>query len=134
MTLESYLTFGAVAIIGMAFHTGLKLKGLKDKAKLANVEFKIGGYFKDDWLSIGLALLAITLCLFWIDNLLRWQPQLENLAEILFGTVGYSGSDIVSRIFGVTNKKINIAIDHKTTVADRSTGDLDTPTALPKTG
>jgi hypothetical protein len=30
------------------------------------------------------------------------------------------------------NKKINIAIDHKTSVADATTGDLDAPTALPK--
>jgi hypothetical protein len=46
--------------------------------------------------------------------------------------VGYTGSDIASRIFGVVNKKINSAIDYKTTVADQATGDTEAPTQLPK--
>lgn len=35
-------------------------------------------------------------------------------------------------MFSVVNKRINTAIDYKTTAADTRTGDLDAPTALPK--
>lgn len=133
MTVQLYFICFAVALVGMALHTALKMKGLQEKAHLANVEFKMSSYFKQDWLSITSSILTIIMFLFFIDNILQWKPQVMGFLKIGFAFVGYTGSDIASRIFGVVNKKINIAIDHKTSVADATTGDLDAPTALPKT-
>lgn len=134
MTLHLYLELFAVALVGMALHTALKMKSLQDKARKANVEFKLRQYFANDWLSITASLLTIVMFLFFIDNIVKWQPKAENYLKIGMAFIGYTGSDIASRLFSVVNKRINTAIDYKTTVADASTGDLDTPTALPKTG
>lgn len=131
MTLTMYLTCFAVAIIGMALHTALKLKSLQDKAHLANVEFKVWQYFRNDWLSIVASLLTVVMFLFFVDNILHWKPQAQGYLKIGFGFIGYTGSDIASRIFGVVNKKINNAIDYKTTIADEATGTVETPTPLP---
>jgi hypothetical protein len=132
MTINLYLICFAVAMVGMALHTTLKLKSLQDKARQANVEFKVWQYFKNDWLSISASVLTVVMFLFFVDNILTWKPAVADYLKIGFGFIGYTGSDIASRIFGVVNKKINLAIDHKTTVADEATGDTETPTALPK--
>lgn len=131
MTFQLYLECFAVAIIGMALHTTLKMKSLHDKAKLANVEFKVNQYFKNDWLSITASLLTIIMFLFFIDSIIKWKPQAVNYLRIGMAFVGYTGSDIASRLFSVVNKKINTAIDYKTTVADEQTGNLENPTPLP---
>lgn len=132
MNLQNYLELLAVALIGMALHTVLKIKSLKEKAKLANVEFKISQYFANDWPSILASALTIGMFLFFIDSLVKWQPKAENYLRVGFAFVGYTGSDIASRLFSVVNKKINTAIDYKTTVADMASGNTETPTPLPK--
>lgn len=132
MTFKLYLVCFVVALVGMALQTALKMKGLQDKARMANVEFKARSYFVQDWLSIVASFLTIILFLLFIDNILKWKPAVIDFVKIGMAFVGYTGSDIASRIFGVVNKKINTAIDYKTSVADAATGDLDTPTALPK--
>jgi hypothetical protein len=131
MTFQLYLICFAVALVGMALHTALKMKGLQDKARLANVEFKVRSYFSQDWLSLVASVLTIILFLLFVDNILNWKPAIIDYIKIGFGFLGYTGSDIASRIFGVVNRKINVAIDHKTTVADEATGDTEKPTSLP---
>lgn len=132
MTLEMYIICFAVALVGMALHTALKLKSLQDKARLANVQFKVWQYFKNDWLSITASVLTVVLFLFFVDNILHWKPQVEGYLKIGFAFVGYTGSDIASRLFSVVNKKINAAIDYKTTVADVAEGTVEAPTPLPE--
>lgn len=132
MTYQLYLQLFAVALVGMALHTVLKMKSLHEKAKKANVEFKLGQYFKSDWLSITASLLTIIMFLFFIDSIVKWQPKAANYLRIGFAFVGYTGSDIASRLFSVVNRKINSAIDYKTTIADTQTGDTANPTPLPQ--
>lgn len=118
MTPQLYITCFLVALIGMALQTALKMKGLQDKANLAGIEYKMSYYFKQDWLSITASLLTIALCLFLVTDILNWRPDIINYIKVGFGFVGYTGSDIASRIFGVVNKRINNIIDLKTTVSD----------------
>lgn len=132
MTFQLYLTCFLVALVGMLLHAVLKLKSLQDKARLANVQFKASQYFIQDWLSHTASILTIIMFLIFVDNILHWKPQVLGYLKVGFAFVGYTGSDIASRIFGVVNKKINTAIDYKTTVADTQTGDLEAPTPLPK--
>jgi archaellum biogenesis protein FlaJ (TadC family) len=132
MTFQLYLTCFIVAFVGMLLHAVLKLKSLQDKARIANVAFKPKQYFVQDWLSHTASLLTIVMFLIFTDNILHWKPQAIGFLKIGYAFIGYTGSDIASRLFGVVNKKINTAIDYKTTVADATTGDLDAPTAMPK--
>jgi archaellum biogenesis protein FlaJ (TadC family) len=118
MTITLYITCFIVAMIGMLLQTVLKIKSLQDKARAANVTFNPSTYFKNDWLSIVASILTIVMFLFFIDYILKWRPGAVDYLKILFAFVGYTGSDIASKLFGVISKKINTAIDEKTTISD----------------
>lgn len=118
MSMHLYLACFAIALIGMALHIALKMKSLQDKARAANVVFKSRQYFADDWLSITGSLLTIFMFLLFIDNVLKWKPALIDFVKIFFAFVGYTGSDIASRLFGVLNTKINSVIDQKSNALD----------------
>jgi hypothetical protein len=128
MTFKLYLVCFTVAIIGMLIQTVLKIKSIQDKANSGNIQFSPLTYFKKDWLSITGSLLTIILFLFFVDNILKWKPAVIDYIKIFFAFVGYTGSDIASRLFGVINKRINAAIDVKTNVSDAMTGDMGSPT------
>ena len=132
MTFQLYLECFAVGLVGMALHTSLKMKSLQDKARKANVEFKLGDYFKYDWLSVTSSVLTIILFLFFLKYGVKRWPQFIDAFTIFFSFIGYTGSDVASRLFSVVNKRINTAIDYKTTAADKQTGDLESPTPLPQ--
>jgi len=128
MSIKLYLTLFAIAAIGQLLFNVLKIKGLQDKAALANVQFNTIDYFKKDWLSLLASFLTVLLVLLCLDSLLKWKPEAIDYVKPIFAFVGYTGSDIASRIFGVMNKRINSAIDYKTTISDTQTGTLDAPT------
>jgi len=128
MTLSLYIQCFAVALIGWALQTTLKMRALQLKARAANVIFKPVDYFKEDWLSITAAFLTIVLFLFFVSEFLNWQTWIISYVRIGFAFVGYTGSDIASRLFSVVNTRINAAIDYKTTISDTQTGTLDKPT------
>lgn len=118
MTPISYIVCFSVGVIGMALQTVLKIKSLQDKARVANMPFKASSYFKEDWLSVVASLLTIILFLFFIDNITKWKPETVKFLKIGFAFIGYTGSDVASRLFSVVSKKINSVIDIKTDIAD----------------
>lgn len=127
-SVEFYELFLA-GMIGMILQMLMKAKSIQDKARLANVQFRFFEYFTQDWLSHFISTLAVVLFMVLVRRRVEHIPQ--NLYEVvlaLSATVGYSGADIVSRFFSATNRKVNEAIDHKTTQSDRLDGTLQTPT------
>lgn len=125
MTTQLYVQCFLVALVGMALQTALKMKSLQDKSRAANIEFKASQYFRQDWLSIAASILTIIMFVLFIDNILKWKPAVIDYVKVGFAFVGYTGSDIASRLFGVLNKKINNVIDTKTNISD---GITDVPT------
>ena len=118
MSTIMYLQCFAVAFIGWALHTSLKLRSIQVKSKAANLEFKIGDYFSDDWLVIISCFLTIILFLLFIDEVFSINEKIIEFVKIGFGFVGYTGSDVASRLFSLADKKINSVIDYKTNIAD----------------
>jgi hypothetical protein len=108
----------------------MKARSIQTKARLSNVQFSFWSYFVDDWLSHLISTFAVALCIFIVRYRLDDVP--DSMYEVILGlsaTVGYSGADIVSRFFSFTNKRINAAIDYKSTKADEAAGiDPHTPT------
>jgi len=117
-------------LIGMILQMLMKAKSIQDKARLANVQFHFMEYFTQDWLSHLISIFAVALYVFLAKN--RLANVTDNMHEVVLGlsaTVGYTGADIVSRFFSFTNKKINAAIDFKTTKSDVADGvDPNIPT------
>lgn len=118
----------AVALIGMILQALLKIKSIQDKARKANVQFSAKEYILGDWVSHCASLATIVMFLFFIDEFTNFNAKIADYLKMGFAFVGYTGSDIASRLFSVVNKRINNAIDHKTTGYDASTGNLDKPT------
>ena len=56
--------------------------------------------------------------MFFVDEIIGWNPFVIKYLKFGFAFIGYTGSDILSRAFGVASRKINAAIDIKTDVAD----------------
>lgn len=118
MTLSLYATCFCIALVGMALQTILKIKSFQDKATAGNVQFKISQYFSTDWLSIVASFLTIILFMLFTSEILKWQPAVINYVKIGFGFIGYTGSDIASRLFSVVNGKINSIISDKANAQD----------------
>jgi len=106
----------------------LKAKGIQDKARLANVEFKFGEYFTKDWLSHLLSFTGIGAYLLILTEVVNGNSMLSGYVKTLSLFVGWAGSDLISRFFSVVNKKVNAIIDIKTTAADQVTGTSTVPT------
>jgi hypothetical protein len=123
-----------VGTIGMILQMLMKARSIQAKAKLSNVEFKFWSYFVDDWLSHLISLVAVTLYVLLARRRIVDAPvNMYELILALSATVGYTGADLVSRFFSFTNKRINAAIDHKSTIADMSVGvDPHSPTPATK--
>ena len=123
-----------VGFIGMVFQMLMKARSIQQKARLSNIQFNFWQYFVDDWLSHLISIFAVALCIFIVRYRLDDVP--DSMYEVILGlsaTVGYSGADIVSRFFSFTNKRINAAIDFKTTKADEAAGiDPNVPTPATK--
>lgn len=128
MTLIEYVTLFFIAFLGMLLQMLLKAKSIQDKAKKANLQFSFREYFLDDWLSHGISIITITMFLFFISEAVTFSAIVADYLKIGFAFVGYSSADIASRIFSVVNKRVNSAIDYKTTQADQANGTADKPT------
>lgn len=118
-----YLECFAVGILGMLIHIGGKIKSIQDKARIANVSFKPIDYFTEDWLSMGVSVVTIFMAMFFISDVLHLKPEVLYYVKFGFAFIGYTGSDIASRLFGAVNKRVNQVIDKKTTIADEATGE-----------
>lgn len=127
MDFTLYLNCFLVALIGMVLQALLKIKSIQEKATKANIKFSAKDYLIDDWVSHLASFVTIIMFLFFIDELSGISPKIVNYLKIGFAFVGYTGSDIASRLFSVVNKRINNVIDQKTTISDITTG-TTTPT------
>lgn len=121
-----------MGLLGLVSSTLLILRSLNRKATAANLIFTPKSYFKDDWYTPVASIVAVIMAFI----LLPYEPKTWSPAVtlILFGTIGYMGSDISSRVFSVASNKLNAAIGFKSQISDSSTGTTDAPTpAAPPT-
>lgn len=128
MTASYYLFCFGYSLLGLIFSMLMQMKSLSDKAKVANVIFKPSAFFQSEWVSILLSLTVIGIGLFTIPLVSSMKPEYLIYVKPLFLPIGYMGTDFMLKIFGIVNKKINSAIDFKTTQADTASGNLDKPT------
>ena len=126
-----YISCALMGLLGLLLSTITVIQSLKNKAKIANVIFTVSSYFKDDGV---LTMAGSSVMIIMGLVVLEYVPPSTNplLLIAIFATAGYTGSDLASRFFSVANKRINDAIDYKTTIADKASGTLDNPTPTTK--
>lgn len=118
MTIQLYLYCGFIGFLGLVFAVLMQLKSQKDKAKVANLPFKISSFFADEWINVALSIVVIIIGLVLIPSVVGWRPQYITFVKPAFLPIGYMGTDIILKLFGVVNKRLNAAIDVKTNIAD----------------
>ena len=130
MNIPFPVAFILMGVLGLILSTILILQSLKKKAKSANVIFTVSGYFRDDWFTPVGSVISIMMAYI----LMPYAPEgwSDGVQLVVSAAIGYLGSDIPSRVFSVVSKRINAAIDYKTTIADTQTGNLDAPTPAAK--
>ncbi len=129
MNLLDYVYCGILALLGLLFAILLQLKSQSQKAKLANlIQPTFESFIKEEWITISLSLVTICIAMFLIPIVTDLKPQFTHYIRPAFLPIGYAGTDILLKLFGVVNKRLNAAIDYKTTLADASTGNLAAPT------
>ena len=128
-----YIQCALIAILGAALKIWQKFVGQRSKAIQNNIKFDAKEWARMDWPTWVETLLAIGFCMLLIDVLLEWKPWMLFAIKPIFGTVGWMGADLVVTGLGASNKWINAMINIKTTIADKFTGQIHTPTELPKT-
>jgi hypothetical protein len=120
------LQFFAIALLGSLIHASLKLRSLQQKAKVGNAgAFNAWQYMKEDVFAHVAAFATILLALFFAADTLHHLTLLIGndvramlIVKGIFAFVGYSGSDVASRLFGAASKRLNTIIDQKTNIAD----------------
>lgn len=129
MTNEIYLACFGVAVIGWLIHTITEMNSVRKISLKANLEFSYGAYFKMEVWSVVVDFLAIGMSMFFVKYIVEKTKE-EWIALVFLGLSGWAGSKFVTGILGVARKRVDAAIDHKTTIADTATGTLDNPTPI----
>ncbi len=119
MTAQLYLQCFIIGLVGILFHVFvIKLPSVKERSRVANKPFSIQSYLADDWVALGASLITLIACLLFIDEVLKWRPNIINYIKFGFLFVGYTGSSILLSVLSQADKKINSIVDKKTDIAD----------------
>lgn len=129
MTHELYFQCVIACLIGNIIHIAFKVRSLAVDHKVANLQFSLGTYLKDDkWALIVDALSSFGL-VFVADEWLDMDPRIISKIKTIFVLVGFSGSYVILQLMSVAKSKFRQAVDFKTTKSDISDGvDPTTPT------
>src|SRR5687768_10338691 len=93
-----------IGIGGLLVQIFTKAKSLNDKASAVNERFSFIKYLRADWLSIAISLTGILLAAYILRRRFAASMEDTQAAELILftcATFGYSGGDLLSRLFGV---------------------------------
>ena len=110
-----YLLLGS---IGVLLQILLKIKDLKTKYDVANINFVFAKYLRDDWPAIAGSFATVILAVLILPEIQAVKPEAMKFARIGFAFIGFTGSSVVQMFFSATSKKILAVIDLKTNIAD----------------
>ncbi len=118
MTPLDYLTYFFCGLLGISIMVLVKLRALKERSKIANTEFSVISYFKDDLITLLLALVSLLVLLIGGKYIAKYKPDWSDWLWLLFVLWGYAGTSILLAFFSKAEAKINRVIDIKTDIAD----------------
>lgn len=123
METQLYINCFLAGVVGMLFHLiAYKIPALKRRAKVANVSFEFKEYLKDDWMSLLATIMSIGILVWFLDEIVGYNPSFLRIAKFFFLFVGYTGSSVLISILGRFDKKVEAIVDYKTDKLDDLTG------------
>lgn len=128
MTHELYFQCVIACLIGNIIHIAFKVRSLAVDHKVANLQFSLGTYLKDDKWALLVDALASFGLVFVADEWLDIDSRIVSKIKTIFVLVGLSGSYVILELMSVAKSNFRKSIDFKTDIADKATGTLGTPT------
>lgn len=120
MSLILYVQCFASALLGWIIYTAAKMKSLDSKSNAANAgPVSIIPYLRENWLSVAISMATILLVLLCLGEIAQVNPKIMDYVKLGFAFVGYTSGDVMGRIFGAADKRLNKLIDEKTNIADK---------------
>ena len=132
MSTSLYINCSIIALLGLILAVLLQMKSQMEKARQANLIFSPGKYVAQEWITISISVVVIIIGLYFIPIVVGIKPQYLPYIKPAFLPLGYMGTDIILKLFGVVNKRLNAAIDLKTSQADEANGTSGAPTPATK--
>lgn len=106
-------------IFGVLFHCFLKLQGLLEDARVANVSFNWKrDYVYRDAPSIALSFLSVGIWFLIFGEVAAKYPQLVGFTRVSFVVMGSIGSYLIQLGLGKAKNTIRGIVDKKTDIAD----------------
>ena len=111
--------FLALGLLGVVFHSLLKLKSLSDYSRTANLTFNWwNDYVVKDLFSILLSLCSVGVWLLLFKEIAAKYKGLEAFSLTSFFVMGALGSYLLQTLLSRAKKKITKVVDEKTNIAD----------------
>lgn len=108
-------------LLGMLFHVLAKMQTLKNDFRVANEDFVIAKFFKEEFIAMLSSVVFIVIMALVLPEILTFRPDIESYVRILFVMGGALGSWAFGYFLGKSKKYIRNVIDVKTNIADAKT-------------
>lgn len=115
------------AMLGLIFVTLNKMQSCKKDFKVANQEFVLKRFFKDEFIAILMSLIFIILMAITVKEWVHVKPIVEDYVTVIFALGGAIGSYAFLVFLGGSKKFIRQIVDKKTNIADGVTPKPDQP-------
>lgn len=121
-----------ISLIGLAIIIYISAKNLVETAGKTNVKINWKVFFSKDvpFMAVG-NMLAVALFLMLMNPTFKQYPKIQDNTLLIlsfFATVGAFGASIANGFLNFTKKRVDNTMDVKSDLADKITGNLDTPT------
>lgn len=106
------------ALLGLTFVTLNKMQSCKKDFKVANQEFVVSKFFKDEFIGILMSIVFIVLMAITVKEWIHVKPIIEDYVTIIFALGGAIGSYAFLVFLGGSKRYIRQIVDKKTDIAD----------------
>lgn len=121
MTRDQYIWSVVMFIAGQLLHLFLnKIPALKTRAKVANYDFRLVDYWREEWYIIIGTQIFGAMVIIGIDEVAHWKPEVVDYVKWFFAGLGYFFSSVIIKWLGQYEKKLLAVIDIKTNTADNT--------------
>jgi hypothetical protein len=115
------------ALLGLLFVTLNKMQSCKKDFKVANEQFVLKKFLKDELIAMLMSLIFIILMAMTVKEWIHVKPIVENYVTVIFALGGAIGSYAFLVFLGGSKKYIRDIVDKKTNIADGITPKSDNP-------
>lgn len=107
-------------VCGQLFHLFVnKIPALRKRAMVANYQFKLSDYWKEEWNLVAGAVIFGVMLMVGLGEFIKWKPAAADIVRWFCGFVGYFFNSLIVGKLGQYEKKLSKLIDLKTNTADQ---------------